>query len=84
MVRSAAPLLFLVGRACEGVLVFDETVERVVINVGSNTQPALPHHDKAVAIAVEPMVGCKIREQKGLHVVHAAIAANDTLALMNW
>ena len=84
MVRSAALLLFLVARACEGVLVFDETVERVVINVGSNTQPALPHHDKAVAIAVEPMVGCKIREQKGLHVVHAAIAANDTLAFMNW
>ena len=43
---------------------------------------ALP--DEAVAIAVEPMVGCRIREQRNLHVLHAAVAANNTLAFMQW
>ena len=65
-------------------LVFDPSVERVIVNVGSNTQPSLSHDPQTVAIAVEPMVGCRIREQRNLHVLHAAVAANNTLAFMQW
>ena len=54
------------------------------MNVGSNTQPSLSHDPQTVAIAVEPMVGCRIREQRNLHVLHAAVAANNTLAFMQW
>ena len=52
------------------------------MNVGSNTQPSLSHDPQTVAIAVEPMVGCRIREQH--HVLHAAVAAGNTLAFMQW
>lgn len=84
MMKAARGLLLLLLAPAAALLVFEPDVERVVINIGSNTQPALPHHEKTVAIAIEPMVGCKIRERPGLHVVHAAIAANDTLMFMNW
>ena len=76
-------LLCAVARA-RADLVFDPSVERVIVNVGSNTQPSLSHDPQTVAIAVEPMVGCRIREQRNLHVLHAAVAANNTLAFMQW
>ena len=76
-------LLYAIARA-RADLVFDPSVERVIVNVGSNTQPSLSHDPKTVAIAVEPMVGCRIREQRNLHVLHAAVAANNTLAFMQW
>ena len=41
-------------------LVFDPSVERVIVNVGSNTQPSLSHDPQTVAIAVEPMVGLSL------------------------
>ena len=62
-------------------LVFDPSVERVIVNVGSNTQPSLSHDPQTVAIAVEPMVGCRIREQRNLH---GRAPANNTLAFMQW
>ena len=64
-------LLCAVARA-RADLVFDPSVERVIVNVGSNTQPSLSHDPQTVAIAVEPMVGCRIREQRNLHVLHAS------------
>ena len=76
-------LLGAIARA-RADLVFDPSVERVIVNVGSNTQPSLSHDPQTVAIAVEPMVGCRIREQRNLHVLHAAVAANKTLAFMQW
>merc|ERR1719399_2346734 len=76
-------LLYSIARA-RADLVFDPSVERVIVNVGSNTQPSLSHDPQTVAIAVEPMVGCRIREQRNLHVLHAAVAANNTLAFMQW
>ena len=81
--RSLGLLLYAVARA-RADLVFDPSVERVIVNVGSNTQPSLSHDPQTVAIAVEPMVGCRIREQRNLHVLHAAVAANNTLAFMQW
>lgn len=68
----------------EAALVFDPTIERVIINVGSNTQPSLSRDPVTVAIAVEPMVGCRIKEQRNLHVLHAAVSSNNTLAFMQW
>ena len=50
-------LLYAIARA-RADLVFDPSVERVIVNVGSNTQPSLSHDPQTVAIAVEPMVGC--------------------------
>ena len=72
-----------------GVLVFDSRdVERVIINIGPNMLPALPHREKTQVIAIEPMVGCSLmsrfKDVKELHIVNAAVAANSTLQWMNW
>jgi len=74
----------VVGTAV-GVLEFPlETTKRLIINVGPNLIPAQSHRSDTHVIAIEPMVGCRIRPAPQLSIVHAAVAANDTLMFMNF
>ncbi|KAI2492698.1 hypothetical protein MHU86_21846 [Fragilaria crotonensis] len=62
-----------------------EKITEVFLNIGSNLDPILPpvdSGDKALTIAFEPIVGCKIKPHKHLMVVHAAVAANSGLTSM--
>ena len=60
-------------------------ISEVFLNIGSNLDPILPptdSGDKALTIAFEPIVGCKIPPHKQLMVVHAAVAATSGLTSM--
>ena len=60
-------------------------ISEVFLNIGSNIDPILPPKDsgdKALTIAFEPIVGCKIKPHKQLMVVNAAVAATAGLASM--
>lgn len=63
---------------------FDPAVTKVMINVGSNLDPAVPEVDdgSTVAIAIEPIVGCRIKHRKNLHVIHAAVSDSTSLNMM--
>ena len=65
-------------------LMFPREVDRVIVNIGPNLKPAQPHRENTHVIAIEPMVGCRIKPSDTVHVVHAAVSANDTLQFMNW
>ena len=58
--------------------------KNVLLNVGSNLQPVRPPPDDptTIVVAFEPIVGCRITPSPRLFVVHAAVAANDTLSTM--
>lgn len=62
-----------------------DNISEVFLNIGSNLDPILPpvdSGDKALTIAFEPIVGCKINPHKHLMVVHAAVAATSGLTSM--
>ena len=63
---------------------FPHGTKNVLLNVGSNLQPILPPPDDptTIAVAFEPIVGCMITPSPRLFVVHAAVAANNTLSSM--
>jgi len=78
-------LLMLHSTWAADILDFPQNIERVIINIGPNTAPALPAPQdlhNTVAIAFEPIVGCKIRNQDGLHIVHAAVSSKTSLQFM--
>ena len=81
--RSAVRTLLVVG-ATTAQLMFPREVDRVIVNIGPNLKPAQPHRENTHVIAIEPMVGCRIKPSDTVHVVHAAVSANDTLQFMNW
>ena len=64
------------------VIDYPKSVRHVVINIGSNLDPLMPDPKKlgpcARAIAVEPIVGCKIKSHPQLDVIHAAIGGGGT------
>lgn len=61
------------------------SVKEIIINVGSNLNPIMPAYSMgpcAHSIAIEPIVGCKIREHRQLSVIHAAVSDRPGVATM--
>ena len=62
------------------ISIFDiaPSVKEIVINVGSNLDPIMPAQTMgpcAHAIAIEPIVGCKIPSHPQLSVINAAVSS---------
>jgi FkbM family methyltransferase len=76
---TTASLAVAVKPALPDVIPFDipPTTKKIVINVGSNLDPIMPPESFgpcALAIAIEPIVGCQIPLHRQLSVIHAAVS----------
>ena len=61
------------------------SVKEIIINVGSNLDPIMPAYTTgpcALSIAIEPIVGCKIRNHCQLSVLNAAVSDKLGVASM--
>lgn len=68
-----------------GAIEFPTSVKNIIINIGSNLDPIMPHPSLgpcARTIAVEPIVGCQIQSHPQLDVLHAAVAASQGVSTM--
>ena len=76
--------VFLACSCARATLTFPEKTQKVIINVGSSLDPAVPvvNDGTTIVIAVEPIVGCRIPPLPYLQVIHAAVAAKPSLTTM--
>jgi hypothetical protein len=68
-----------------GAIEFPSSVKNIIINIGSNLDPIMPHPSLgpcARTIAVEPIVGCRIRSHPQLDV--AASPAVSTMKVYSF
>jgi len=51
------------------------SIDRLIVNIGSNTDPLLPSDASTAALAFEPIVPYRIKPSPNLYVVPAAVSA---------
>uniref|UniRef100_A0A7S3NHY6 Methyltransferase FkbM domain-containing protein n=1 Tax=Aureoumbra lagunensis TaxID=44058 RepID=A0A7S3NHY6_9STRA len=86
MFHKGTSIILLLVISAMGILDFPAETDRIIINIGPNLNPALPHRPNTEVLALEPMVGCRITGLRNphVHIIHAAVGANSSLAQMNW